>query len=302
MINRINTYRETEQRFWLHNVGSLPTEHYVELPTLNTRVRLLEYGQGPMLLFVHGGPNAASTWAPLVNLLSDFRCVLLERPGCGLSSPSPAQPRNVRPYVVQVIQDALTVLDCDPEAVIASSFGSYCALAYAVAHPSRIKRMVHMGCPALVPGSRLPLPFLFPLIPLVGSLVQQLEPPTLATSQRSFRRMGHTLSFAEANSTRSFLEWYTELTRDTPTRANDQALFARIRLRDALSTAELADLPMPMSFFWGEADTFGGAAVAQRLVTTVPRATLEILPRGGHLPWLDAPERAAEHVRSYLAA
>jgi pimeloyl-ACP methyl ester carboxylesterase len=302
MTSSIDRYREAERHLWMRSVGALPAEQYVQLPLLNTRVRLLEYGHGPTLLFIHGGPNAASKWLPLVRLLPNFRCLLLERPGCGLSELPAAPPRAVRPYMVQLIHDTLAVLDSEPAAIIASSFGSFAALAFAVTHPSRRPPMVHMGCPALIPGARIPLPFVLPLIPVLGALVRKLEPATLATSQRSFRRMGHPAVFAQRPDIAELLEWYTSLTRDTPTRTNDQALFARIRPRDALASAELAGLQMPMSFFWGEADTFGGATVARGLVEIIPDARLELVAQSGHLPWLDAPERAAAHVRSFLTA
>jgi pimeloyl-ACP methyl ester carboxylesterase len=79
-------------------------------------------------------------------------------------------------------------------------------------------------------------------------------------------------------------------------------LFSRIRLGDALTASELRRLQSPISFFWGEADTFGNASVARALVATLPNARLELVLGGGHLPWLDAPDRAAAHVRGALAA
>jgi pimeloyl-ACP methyl ester carboxylesterase len=32
----------------------------------------------------------------------------------------------------------------------------------------------------------------------------------------------------------------------------------------------------------------------------MPDSRLELLDGSGHLPWLDAPERAAEHIRGFL--
>ena len=302
MTRSIDRYRAAEHRLWMSSVGELPAEQFISMPKLNTRVRLLTHGQGPTLLFIHGGPNAASTWLPLIRLLPEFQCVLLERPGCGLSELPGTPASTVRQYAVQVVADTLAALNTEPTIVIASSFGSYCALAFAVAHPSRLSRMVHMGCPALVPGAHVPLPFLLPMIPILGSLVRKLEPPTLATSWRSFQRMGHPVSLAERQDIAELMEWYTSLTRDTATRTNDQALFGRIRSRDVLSPADLASLQVPMSFFWGEADTFGDAAVGRTLTESLPNAKLELVANSGHVPWLDAPQQAAEHVRTFLAA
>ncbi|HEU5100936.1 MAG TPA: alpha/beta hydrolase [Roseiflexaceae bacterium] len=300
MVEHTEQYRQAEARLWTTLLGALPAEHALELPNLHTRVRALVVGQGPTLLFVHGGPNAASTWAPLVRLLPDFRCVLLERPGCGLSPLPRNPPRPVRRYAAQLIGGGLAALDEQPAAIVASSFGSYCALTWALAHPAQAGRMVHLGCPALVPGQRIPLPMLLPIIPGLGALMRALEPATPVATWRSFQRMGHAAPTLRRPEVAALLVWYTTLMRYTPTQANDQKLFGDVRPGDALTTHELARLPVPMSFFWGEADTFGGAHVARALVAHIPNATLEFLVGGGHLPWLDAPERAAAHIRAFM--
>ena len=301
MHHAVERYRLAEEQLLYSAVGTLPAERTVDLPRARARVRLLEYGRGPLLLFIHGGPNAASTWLPLVRRLPDFRCVLLERPGCGLSEPARPLPRRVRPWVVDLVADTLAALDTRSQAIVASSFGSFCALAYAVAQPALVARMIHFGAPALVPGGSVPLPFLLRSVPVVGELLRRLDRPTLATVIRTFRRMGHPATLARDPEVDAVLRWYSMLMRHTRTHANDPALFGRIRFRDALQPAELARLTMPVSFFWGATDTFGDAAVARDLVAMLPNARLEVLPESGHLPWLDAPERAAAHVRSALA-
>ncbi len=48
-------------------------------------MRVLEVGEGVPVLFVHGASSGGSSWAPLVACLSGFRCILLDRPGFGLS-------------------------------------------------------------------------------------------------------------------------------------------------------------------------------------------------------------------------
>jgi pimeloyl-ACP methyl ester carboxylesterase len=295
-------YRAAERELWLRAVGALPAERYVRLPGIGARVRLLEHGRGPTLLFVHGGPSAASKWAPLVGQLAGFRCVLLDRPGCGLSERPARPPKGVRSYMTQLIDETIAALDEPPAAIVASSFGSFAALAFAAAHPERAPRMVHLGCPALIPGAQVPLPLLLPCLPVLGPLMRRLSPPTLELSRRAFRWMGHQEALVYGEALAPFFAWYTALTRDTPTRANDQNLFGGIRPADALSRGQLARLPAPASFFWGAADPFGGPDVARALAATMPNAALELLPQSGHLPWLDAPERAAAHVRAFVGA
>lgn len=294
-------YRASEERFWASIGRDLPDEHWIELASVRARVRLLASGDGPTLLLVHGGPSAASKWAPLVKRLPDFRCLLLERPGCGLSELPRAGPRRVRAYVTQMVDDALAALDSEPAAIVASSFGSFCVLGAALARPDRMPRVIHMGCPALVPGVRTPLSSVLPALPGAGAVVRALQAPSFERSRRAFESMGHAPSVLRSAEATAFLEWYTALMRHTETRANDSRLFGRVRPGDALSTRELGEIDVPTSFFWGADDSFGDAAVAGGIVEALPSASLEILADGGHLPWLDAPDRAAEHVRSAVA-
>ena len=80
MAKDVGRFREAERRLW-ESVGVAPTERFVELPTLGARVRVLEHGEGPTALFVHGAAGGGPTWAELVARLDGVRCVLLDRPG-----------------------------------------------------------------------------------------------------------------------------------------------------------------------------------------------------------------------------
>lgn len=287
-------YLEAERRLWLDHAGREPATRWVELPTLRTRVRLLELGEGPTLLFLHGGPSAASCWAPLVGRLGGFRCVMIERPGCGLSEPAQAR-LAVREHGAALLADVLAALPAPPVAVVASSFGSYLSLAHELAHPGIVPRYLHFGCPAPSPGSRVPPAFLPGMIPGVNSLLRRLGGWTAESTLRNFTLMGHDREAMSRPALASFLRWYTALMTLTPTRANDQRLFGRIRPRDALRPEQLALADVPMHFFWGREDTFGGERAARRLTSLIAGSEL-VLVHGGHLPWLDDPPTAAEFV------
>ena len=58
-------YRKAEKTLW-DAVGVTPTETFVTMPRLGVKVRVQEIGEGEPVLFVHGGPNAGSTWAPMI--------------------------------------------------------------------------------------------------------------------------------------------------------------------------------------------------------------------------------------------
>jgi hypothetical protein len=50
-------YRKAEHRLW-ESVGLEPTEQYADLARIGVRVRVQQVGEGPPVLFIHGGPNS----------------------------------------------------------------------------------------------------------------------------------------------------------------------------------------------------------------------------------------------------
>ena len=79
-------YREAEQWLWRH-VGAAPTERTVEMRS-GASVRVQELGDGPPFVLLHGGTMCGTSWCVLAAALEGVRCILVDRPGCGLSDPA----------------------------------------------------------------------------------------------------------------------------------------------------------------------------------------------------------------------
>ena len=85
---RLARYRQAEQDLW-HAYGLEPIERFVEvsLPRAVVRLRVLEIGAGEPAVFIPGTGGTGPYWAPLIRELPGIRCVMIDRPGWGLSSP-----------------------------------------------------------------------------------------------------------------------------------------------------------------------------------------------------------------------
>lgn len=116
----VAAYRQAEERLW-GSVDLRPVEHEVELARLGVRVRVQEVGAGEPVLYLHGGPNAGSTWAPLVAGTPGFRSLLVDRPGTGLSAPQPVGPEEVGGFADVFVADLLDGLRLERAHVVASS-------------------------------------------------------------------------------------------------------------------------------------------------------------------------------------
>lgn len=301
----LDRYREVEQRLW-ESVGLEPTERQVRLERLDTWVRVIDVGEGPTVLFIHGGSASGANWAPLVARLDGFRCLLLDRPGCGLSAPLDADLSDLARFgdVADVlVADVLDGLDLATAHVVATSLGGHYALRGAAAHPERFARMVEFGYVPGAPLDKLPVSMRIATVPGMQRLVRSL-PPTRGAVRAILRQLGMGDALSDGRITPEMLDWFHALLRDTPTMRNDDVPRELLRKLGkgaaALPASVLSAVRCPLLFAWGEDDPIGGADVARSFVPLIPGAELELWADTGHAPWVEYPERSAALVAGFL--
>jgi pimeloyl-ACP methyl ester carboxylesterase len=294
-------YRAAEDKFW-QSANLQRSEHWVELKSTGTRVRVQETGEGQPVLFIHGGPNSGSTWVPLIKDMPGFRCLVVDRPGTGLSEQYPVRAANLPDFGASFIGDVLNGLGLEQTHVVASSFGGHLALRSAAAHPERITRMVQFGAPALVPGDRLP-PFMKWIAKWWVRKILSVLPPNERAGKSIMRQIGHGYSLDHNLLPPEHDEWYLALQKYTDTNKNDGNMigsvipnYAQLRFTEQF----LADIPTPTLFIWGEDDGFGGADVANGVANAMPNAEFVLHANSGHLPWLDAPSKCGQLTSDFL--
>ncbi len=102
----------------------------------------------PLLVFLHGFPEAAFAWDELLERFGDrYRCVAPNLRGYGPSS-SPAAVEAYRAkHLVADIAALVDALGGPLEALIAHDWGGAVAWNFAVQHPQRLKRLVIVNSP-----------------------------------------------------------------------------------------------------------------------------------------------------------
>lgn len=300
-------YREAERRLW-DWVGVTPTEQRLHLERTNVTVRVQEVGEGPPVVFVHGGSVSGSSWATLAARLTAFRCILLDRPGCGLSDPLNAvlDPESLPAIGDSLLVDLLDALGLESAHLVATSFGGYFALRAAAAHPDRIGRMVEFSWPVGAPISHVPMLMRMVAVPMAGRLFAAL-PPSERMVRIGFRQSGHAESVESGRISQEIIDWWLALQRHTDTIRQELRLTrGLVSLRHGLSDRILlsdqflSTIRTPTHFIWGEKDPFGGEATARRLVDRMQNAEFEIFSGAGHAPWLDELDRAAKSTTEFL--
>jgi len=302
------SYRESEAMLW-NAIEQQPDEKMVELETTGTQVRVQLVGNGPPVLFIHGGPNSGSTWAPIVEAFDGYTCLLVDRPGTGLSESLDAVPdiSTFIRFADRFVGEVLDGMSIDQADVVASSLGGYIALRSAATSPERFRRMVQMACPAMAPGMLTP-PFMKLIRMSWFRKFTSVFPPNARISDNIMRQIGHGKSLDAGRIPQNFKDWYLDLQRYTDTMENDGNLIGVFNSRNGwderltLTDGLLASIETPTLYLWGEDDGFGGDKVARRTVAPMPDATLEMIDDSGHLPWLDFPTEIGTRTRSFLDA
>lgn len=305
--NEVQRYREAERQMWRH-VGARPRETILRLQRPRVRVRVQEVGEGRPVLFVHGGPNGGTTWAPLVAQMQDFRCLVLDRPGCGLSEAVDYRGSGLRRLATDVLHSLLDALEIERLPVVASSMGGLWTFWLAQAHPQRVSRMVQLGCPALVEGMKIP-PFMRMLsVPRLNRLLTRMMPVSVDSARNIYRQIGHGASIEGGQIPDIYFDWAHHLMADTDTMANELNMIEKAltwrgtRPELLFDRAELRRVSQQTLYIWGEDDTFGGAELARQTAAWTPEARLHLIPESGHLPWLDVPEEVSALAREFLRA
>lgn len=306
--SKIDKYRHNENAV-LNKYKLDSEEHFVRVENYGIKVRVQVTGQGPPMLFIHGGPNAGSTWLELASLLPDYQCLILDRPGCGLSdgySYNDLTLDKLENLVVSVIDSVLDHFKLEKSLFLASSFGGYWAIRYGLKRPERIEHMIQEGAPALVEGSTLPSFMKSVSNPFLRWLIPKL-PASVSNSEKIMKEMGHRHSIDNGLLSDSFMQWYVSLCNYTDTLKNDFHMISKV-IKDGdqnpeflLRDSEIEQLQMPVLWLWGKDDGFAGSDIAHRIHGKVRNSKLVEFDLAGHLPWLDHPKEHAAQIRKFLS-
>jgi pimeloyl-ACP methyl ester carboxylesterase len=307
-VQRETRYRAVEAELW-RSLGVTPTEHRLRLPRLGLNVRVQELGAGPPVLFVHGATTCGTSWASLARLLPNHRCLLLDRPGTGLSDPPDPPVRDIDTLVALadvLLADVLDAIGIGRADLVTTSYGGYFGLRFVLGHPERVGRIVELGWSAGAPLGPVPLLMRLGSTPSLGRLLARM-PVTDASVRRLLRSIGLREALDAGRVSGEAVRAYGALLRDTDSMQNDLSIGGRFLSattstdpRLVLSPEDRGAIRTPMLFIWGDRDPFGGPDIAQAYAAAFPNAQLRLLEGVGHAPWMDDAEGVATSISEFL--
>ena len=233
-------------------------------------------GEAPVLVFAHGaGGNHISWWQQIPRFSRARTCVTFDQRGYGRSLDTNGLGGAAYAADLAGLLEHLGVRQFD---LVAQSMGGWTALAFALNHPGRIRRLVmadtHGGLrlPELRTAERAAVPA--GSHPATGPWMEE-EQPELA-----------------------FL--YKQLMALSPDRAPEQ-LMAHLNAIGTPSVEQVQTLTFPVLFIVGEDDLSIPPAVLEAAARAFPNATVARVPKAGHSVYFERPARFNELVEAFLA-
>ena len=186
---RLERYRAAERTLWSRH-GIDPVERFVEITEPRLRLRVLEVGpaDGNPVIFVPGTGGTGPYWAPLIRELSGFRCLMVDRPGWGVSSPIDYKAASFGSLTSSILRQAMDGLGIQRADVVGASIGNLWALHMVGRHPDRVGRIALIGGQ---PSADVPIPrFIRLLASPVGAVMVRIPmSPKMTRSQ--IEAIGH---------------------------------------------------------------------------------------------------------------
>lgn len=119
-------------------------ERRVAIAEMGVATRVLIAGSGPTVLMLHGNPDNADEWAPLMSRLSKrFRCIAPDFPGYGKSPEPPKSFSYSLAHQIQFVDAITKAIDvADRVILVVHDTGGMVGAAWAAANLDRLRAIV----------------------------------------------------------------------------------------------------------------------------------------------------------------
>jgi pimeloyl-ACP methyl ester carboxylesterase len=271
--------------------GAPVTERRLDLAGVSTA--LLEAGDGPPVVLLHGQGGWSGMWLPVAgDLAATHRVIAADLPGLGASvvPGGPPDAARVLDWLGELIRQTCPA----PPALVGVSLGASIAARFAIAHPDRLSRLVLVDAGSL--ARFRPAPGV--LLALVRFVARPSE-----RSQRSFLRQV-TVDPAGARAAigerwEASQAYGLELARTPSVREANRRLLRELGTK-VIPPAELARIAVPTSLIWGRQDRVMRLRIAEAASARYGWP-LHVIEDAGHFV-VEQPEAFRRALRAALDA
>jgi len=279
------------------------TEERLELRSIPLRTRILRSGEGPPVLLLHGSPDSAGEWCPVMEALgSRAACFAPDLPGLGACEEPPPSFDYSRAACEAFLDDLVGTLGiAQPLVLVVHDIGGVLGIPWAARNPRRVRGVVITNT------------VIFERFPWfgIGKIWGRSDPVGRALAAammwqigwlngrifgRAFRRISPELPAADLDRMVREFACVPKSKRSTLRLFRRMIPHAYFEGVDAMVRELIQHVPVRV--VWGLGDPY----IPPRYAKAFPGVESEILPTGGHWIPLSAPGRVAAAVQSVLGA
>lgn len=269
--------------------GAAVEERRLEVGGVQTH--LASGGDGPPLVFLHGGSQAGGVlWARVLpRLVRTHRVVAPDLPGLGESAPLPRLDADAFGRWLAAV---LAVTVEEPPTLVAHSLPGNLAARFAAAHPQALRRLVLVAAPTL--EDLRPPPGL-----LVAAMGLNLRP-----SPRNLERFARWPYLDRQRTGAELGAWHDALDAYLLARAGVRHVKRTMRQivgagRRGISASDLHAITTPVELLWGRGDRMVPVSIGQAASSTLGWR-LQVIDGAGHLPHVERPEAFVDALEGTL--
>ncbi|MFO7965442.1 MAG: alpha/beta fold hydrolase [Desulfobacterales bacterium] len=270
------------------------------------RCHYVDEGSGDPVLMVHGNPTWSFFFRKLIEGLSPcYRAIAPDHIGCGLSEKPHPQAYDFRlSSRINDLRQLIASLNLDRKlSLILHDWGGMIGMAYAVAYPENIGRIVIMNTAAFPPptGKSIPLrlelvrrirPFAAPAVLGLNIFARAALYMAAAKTLAAPVKKGLLAPYDSWHNRRAILKFV----QDIPLSPKHPS-YAVVK-----QTAESLHLlaRIPILILWGKRDFVFDPDYLEAWQKRFPSASVHVFDDAGHYLLEDAPEEALNHIRRFL--
>ncbi len=262
-------------------------------------VNVIELGEGPPLVFVHGLSGSWPNWLEQLPVLAArHRVIAFDLPGFG-HSPMPAEPISISGYA-RVLDRLLDTLAIDAAAVVGNSMGGFVGAELAIAFPQRVERLVLISAAGISTfnhrGAVRAVPVLQRAERIVAAYTAWMASKSDTVTRRP-RLRDATLNVVARHPSRLPAALAAEQLRGAGKPGFMQALKANL---DYDFRERLAEIACPTLIVWGDSDRLITVRDADVFAELIPNSRKVILEDTGHVAMIERPSAFNALLEEFL--
>jgi pimeloyl-ACP methyl ester carboxylesterase len=275
-------------------------EHQRWVTVEDQPINVIELGEGPPLIFVHGLSGSWPNWLEQLPVFAARHLVItLDLPGFGYS-PMPPERISITGYA-RLLDRLLDKLEIDAAAVVGNSMGGFVGAELAIAFPQRVERLVLISAAGISTydhrGALRTVPVLRRAERILTAYTAWMASKSDTVARRP-RLRDATLNVVTRHPSRLPAALAAEQLRGSGKPGFIQALEANL---DYDFRERLPEIACPTLIVWGEDDRVITARDAEVFEELIPDSRVVMYADTGHLSMLERPAAFNALLEEFLS-